>query len=257
MHNPQLNADGELQHLLTLEGLPAEIIGRILDTAVPFVSIAERDVKKVPLLRGKAVFNLFFENSTRTRTTFEIAAKRLSADVINLNIGVSSTAKGETLLDTIDNLVAMNADMFIVRHGQSGAPHLIAQHLSATNRSHIHVVNAGDGRHGHPTQGLLDLFTIRHYKRHFRELTVAIVGDVLHSRVARSLIHGLTTLGTPEVRVIGPQTLLPTAVETLGVHVFHDMRRGLAGCDVVVMLRLQSERMKGSLLPSQACQARR
>jgi len=250
VHNPQLNADGELQHLLTLEGLPAEIIGRILDTAVPFVSIAERDVKKVPLLRGKAVFNLFFENSTRTRTTFEIAAKRLSADVINLNIGVSSTTKGETLLDTIDNLVAMNADMFIVRHGQSGAPHLIAQHLSATHRSHIHVVNAGDGRHGHPTQGLLDLFTIRHYKRDFRELTVAIVGDVLHSRVARSLIHGLTTLGTADVRVIGPQTLLPTAVESMGVRVFHDMRDGLAGCDVVVMLRLQSERMKGSLLPS-------
>ena len=249
MRNPQLNADGQLQHLLTLEGLPPEVIGRILDTAVPFVSIAERDVKKVPLLRGKTVFNLFFENSTRTRTTFEIAAKRLSADVINLNIGVSSTTKGETLLDTIDNLVAMNADMFIVRHGQSGAPHLIAQHLSAANRAHIHVVNAGDGRHGHPTQGLLDLFTIRHYKRDFRELTVAIVGDVLHSRVARSLIHGLTTLGTAEVRVIGPQTLLPTAVESLGVRVFHHMREGLAGCDVVVMLRLQNERMKGSLLP--------
>src|SRR5690348_2353571 len=130
VNNPQLNAEGELTHLLTLEGLPAEVIGRILDTAVPFVSIAERDVKKVPLLRGKTVFNLFFENSTRTRTTFEIAAKRLSADVINLNIGVSSTTKGETLLDTIDNLVAMNADMFIVRHASSGAPHLIAQHLS-------------------------------------------------------------------------------------------------------------------------------
>ena len=250
MRNPQLNGAGELQHLLTLEGLPPEVIGRILDTAVPFVSIAERDVKKVPLLRGKTVFNLFFENSTRTRTTFEIAAKRLSADVINLNIGVSSTTKGETLLDTIDNLVAMNADMFIVRHGQSGAPHLIAQHLSATGKTDIHVVNAGDGRHGHPTQGLLDLFTIRHYKGEFRALTVAIVGDVLHSRVARSLIQGLTTLGTPEVRVIGPQTLLPTAVESMGVRVFHDMRQGLAGCDVVVMLRLQSERMKGSLLPS-------
>src|SRR5947208_16943909 len=152
MNNPQLNDKGELIHLLTLEGLPAEIIGRILDTAVPFVSIAERDVKKVPLLRGKAVFNLFFENSTRTRTTFEIAAKRLSADVINLNIGVSSTAKGETLLDTIDNLVAMNADMFVVRHGQSGAPHLIARHLSAAGQTGIHVINAGDGRHGHPTQ---------------------------------------------------------------------------------------------------------
>src|SRR3989440_9191437 len=184
VHNPQLNAEGQLQHLLTLEDLPSQVIGRILDTAVPFVSVVERDVKKVPLLRGKTVFNLFFENSTRTRTTFEIAAKRLSADVINLNVGVSSTSKGETLLDTIDNLVAMNADMFVVRHGQSGAPHLIAQHLSASQRSHIHVINAGDGRHAHPTQGLLDLFTIRHYKRDFRELTVAIVGDVLHSRVA-------------------------------------------------------------------------
>jgi len=250
VRNPQLNGDGELQHLLTLEGLPAPVIDRILDTALPFVSIAERDVKKVPLLRGKTVFNLFFENSTRTRTTFEIAAKRLSADVINLNIGVSSTSKGETLLDTIDNLVAMNADMFVVRHAQSGAAHLIAQHLSTADRPHIHVINAGDGRHAHPTQGLLDLFTIRHYKKDFHGLTVAIVGDLLHSRVARSLIHGLTTLGTTEVRVIGPQTLLPAAIESMGVRVFHDMRTGLAGADVVVMLRLQSERMKGALLPS-------
>jgi aspartate carbamoyltransferase catalytic subunit len=250
MRNPQLDAAGNLTHLLTLEGLPAEIVVRILDTAVPFVSIAERDVKKVPLLRGRSVFNLFFESSTRTRTTFEIAAKRLSADVINLNIGASSTSKGETLLDTIDNLVAMNADMFVVRHSQAGAPHLIAAHLTRTARSHVHVINAGDGRHAHPTQGLLDLFTIRHYKQDFRRLTVAIVGDVLHSRVARSLIHGLTTLGTPEVRVIGPKTLLPTAVRALGVQVHHDMREGLKGCDVVVMLRLQSERMRGALLPS-------
>jgi aspartate carbamoyltransferase catalytic subunit len=250
MRNPQLNANGELTHLLTLEGLPAEVIRHILDTAEPFASIAEREVKKVPLLRGKAVFNLFFENSTRTRTTFEIAAKRLSADVINLNIGASSTSKGETLLDTVDNLVAMNADMFVVRHAQSGAPHLIASHLNAHRRTHVHVVNAGDGRHAHPTQGLLDLYTIRHYKGEFGALRVAIVGDVLHSRVARSLIHGLTTLGTPEVRAIGPRTLLPTAVESLGVTVFNDMRAGLDGCDVVVMLRLQSERMKGALLPS-------
>ncbi|HEY1460063.1 MAG TPA: aspartate carbamoyltransferase catalytic subunit [Casimicrobiaceae bacterium] len=250
MHSPQLNAAGELTHLLTLEGLPADVIVRILDTAIPFVSIAERDVKKVPLLRGKAVFNLFFENSTRTRTTFEIAAKRLSADVINLNIGVSSTSKGETLLDTIDNLVAMNADMFVVRHAQSGAPHLIAQHLSAAGRDHIHVVNAGDGRHAHPTQGLLDLFTIRHYKKDFHGLTVAMVGDVLHSRVARSLIHGLTTLGTPEVRVIAPKTLLPTSIASLGVHVHYDMAEGLRGADVVVMLRLQNERMGGAMLPS-------
>src|SRR5207244_7893298 len=141
VRNPQLNADGQLQHLLTLEGLPPEVIGRILDTAVPFVSIAERDVKKVPLLRGKTVFNLFFENSTRTRTTFEIAAKRLSADVINLNIGLSSTSKGERLLDTIDNLVAMTVDMFVVRQGESGAPHLIATHLNQHRQTHVHVVN--------------------------------------------------------------------------------------------------------------------
>src|SRR5512135_2131111 len=228
-NNPQLNKNGELQHLLSIEGLPAPILRQILDTAESFLNVADREVKKVPLLRGKAIFNLFFESSTRTRTTFEIAAKRLSADVINLNIGASSTSKGETLLDTVDNLCAMNADMFVVRHSQSGAPHLIASHLTAMGRSYVHVVNAGDGRHAHPTQGLLDLYTIRHYKKDFRGLTVAIVGDVLHSRVARSLIHGLTTLGTPEVRVIAPRTLLPTAVQSLGVHVHHDMREGLAG----------------------------
>ncbi|GIK87385.1 MAG: aspartate carbamoyltransferase [Betaproteobacteria bacterium] len=248
--HPQLNAEGKLTHLLTLEGLPAEAIEGILDAAEPFVSIGEREVKKVPLLRGKTIFNLFFESSTRTRTTFEIAAKRLSADVVNLNIGVSSTSKGETLLDTIDNLCAMNADVFVVRHGQSGAPHLIARHLVATGRHHVHVINAGDGRHAHPSQGLLDLYTIRHYKRDFRALSVVIVGDVLHSRVARSLIHGLTTLGAPDVRVVGPATLLPPFVESLGVRPFHDMRAGLDGCDVVVMLRLQSERMRGALLPS-------
>ena len=250
MRNPQLNADGALTHLLTLEGLPPDIIRHILDTAAPFVSIGEREVKKVPLLRGKAVFNLFFENSTRTRTTFEIAAKRLSADVINLTIGASSTSKGETLLDTVDNLVAMDADLFVVRHSQSGAPHLIAQHLNATGKRHVHVVNAGDGRHAHPTQGLLDLYTIRHYKSDFARLTVAIVGDLLHSRVARSLIHGLTTLGTPEVRVIAPRTLLPARIEAMGVQVYEDMRMGLRDADVVVMLRLQNERMKGTLLPS-------
>jgi aspartate carbamoyltransferase catalytic subunit len=248
--NPQLNRNGELHHLLTLEGLPQANIVHILDTAESFVSIAEREVKKVPLLRGKSIFNLFFENSTRTRTTFEIAAKRLSADVINLNIGASSTSKGETVLDTIDNLSAMLADMFVVRHAQSGAAHMIAAHLNDTAQAHIHVINAGDGRHAHPTQGLLDLFTIRHYKKDFTRLTVAIVGDVLHSRVARSLIHGLTTLGTPEVRVVGPNTLIPAAAANLGVRVFSDMREGVKDCDVVVMLRLQNERMRGALLPS-------
>jgi aspartate carbamoyltransferase catalytic subunit len=245
-YNPQLDPNGNLKHLLTTEGLPRRIIEQILETADQFVSVGDREVKKVPILRGKSIFNLFFENSTRTRTTFEIAAKRLSADVINLNIGASSTSKGESLLDTIDNLAAMNADMFVVRHSQSGAAHLIAQHV----RPGLAVINAGDGRHAHPTQGLLDAYTIRHYKKDFTRLTVAIVGDVLHSRVARSQIHAFTTLGVPEVRVIGPKTLLPTAVENLGVQVFHDMQRGLEGADVVVMLRLQNERMNGPLLPS-------
>ena len=246
MRNPQLNDKGELQHLLTIEGLPRETLIHILDTATSFVGVTAREVKKVPLLRGKSVFNLFFEPSTRTRTTFEIAAKRLSADVINLNIAVSSHTKGETLLDTVDNLSAMHADMFVVRHAQSGAPHLIASHVA----SHLHVINAGDGRHAHPTQGLLDLYTIRHYKKDFTRLSVAIVGDVLHSRVARSLIHGLSVMGTPDVRVIGPMTLIPAGAEKLGVKVFYDLEQGLRDVDVVVMLRLQSERMRGALLPS-------
>ncbi len=248
--NPQLNRHGELNHLLSTDGLSREMLTRILDTAVPFTEVAEREVKKVPLLRGKSIFNLFFENSTRTRTTFEIAAKRLSADVINLNINTSSATKGETLIDTADNLAAMQADMFVVRHAASGAPYLLAQHLAATGQDHIHIINAGDGRHAHPTQGLLDMYTIRHYKQDFTQLTVAIVGDVLHSRVARSQIHALTTLGVPEVRVIGPKTLLPTGIERMGVQVFHDMKEGLRGVDVVMMLRLQNERMQGALLPS-------
>jgi aspartate carbamoyltransferase catalytic subunit len=244
--NPQLTADGKLRHLLTIEGLPPAILTQILDTAASFVSVTEREVKKVPLLRGKAIFNLFFEPSTRTRTTFEIAAKRLSADVVNLNIATSSQTKGETLLDTVANLTAMHADMFVVRHGQSGAAHLIARHVGP----HIHVINAGDGRHAHPTQALLDMFTIRHYKGGFNHLRVAIVGDVLHSRVARSEIHALTTLGVPEVRVVGPRTLVPSHLEQLGVRVCHDMGEGLRDVDVVMMLRLQNERMDGALLPS-------
>lgn len=246
MRNPQLNDEGELQHLLSIEGLPRETLVHILDTAASFVGVTAREVKKVPLLRGKLVFNLFFEPSTRTRTTFEIAAKRLSADVINLNIAASSHTKGESLLDTVDNLSAMHADMFVVRHAQSGAPNLIASHVA----SHLHVVNAGDGRHAHPTQGLLDLYTIRHYKKDFTKLSVAIVGDVLHSRVARSMIHALTLMGTPDLRVIGPMTLIPTGVQKLGVTVFHDLKQGLRDVDVVVMLRLQNERMRGALLPS-------
>ncbi|MYN09536.1 aspartate carbamoyltransferase catalytic subunit [Pseudoduganella aquatica] len=250
MLNPQLNKHGELQHLLSIEGLPKSIVNHILDTASSFVGVSDREVKKVPLMRGKSVFNLFFENSTRTRTTFEIASKRLSADVINLNISASSASKGESLLDTIDNLSAMHADMFVVRHSQSGAPYLIAKHLNDHKQHHVHVVNAGDGRHAHPTQGLLDMYTIRHYKKDFTKLTVAIVGDILHSRVARSDIHALTTLGVPEVRAIGPHTLLPGGLEQMGVRTFTNMDEGLKGVDVIIMLRLQNERMNGALLPS-------
>jgi aspartate carbamoyltransferase catalytic subunit len=224
------------------------VLHHILDTAGTFLSVNDREVKKVPLLRGKSVFNLFFENSTRTRTTFEIAAKRLSADVINLDIARSSAAKGESLLDTIANLSAMHADMFVVRHSESGAPYLIAQHCAP----HVHVVNAGDGRHAHPTQGLLDMYTIRHFKQDFTKLTVAIVGDIVHSRVARSDIHALTTLGVPEIRAVGPKTLVPGDLAAMGVRVCHDMKEGIRDADVIIMLRLQNERMSGAMLPSAA-----
>ena len=237
----QLTPDGRLRHLLTLDGLPEPILQQIFSLADSFLEVSERAVKKVPLLRGKSVFNLFFENSTRTRTTFDIAAKRLSADVINLDIAKSSAAKGESLLDTIANLSAMAADIFVVRHSESGAPYLIAQHVAP----HVHVVNAGDGRHAHPTQGLLDMYTIRHYKGDFANLTVAIVGDVLHSRVARSDIHALTTLGCAEVRVVGPKTLVPSDMAPMGVRVCHTLEEGIKDADVVIMLRLQNERMSG------------
>ena len=245
-HQLQLNKNGELLHLLTIEGLPASILTLILDTAESFTGVTEREIKKIPLLRGKSIFNLFFEPSTRTRTTFEIAAKRLSADVLNLNIAVSAQSKGEALLDTVNNLSAMHADMFVVRHSQGGAARLIASHV----KPDIHVINAGDGRHAHPTQALLDMFTIRRYKQDFHNLRVAIVGDILHSRVARSQIHALSTLGVPEIRVVAPKTLLPNKVERLGVHVYHDMEKGLRDVDVVIMLRLQNERMQGANLPS-------
>ncbi len=246
--NPQLNAHGELIHLLSIEGLPRAVVAQILDTASTFLSVNDRDVKKVPLLRGKSVFNLFFENSTRTRTTFEIAAKRLSADVINLDIARSSTAKGESLLDTIANLSAMHADMFVVRHSESGAPYLIAQHCAP----HVRVINAGDGRHAHPTQGLLDMYTIRHYKKDFTQLSVAVVGDIVHSRVARSDIHALSILGVPDIRAVGPKTLVPGDLRAMGVRVCHDMAEGIRDADVIIMLRLQNERMSGAMLPSAA-----
>ncbi len=245
--NIQLDEQGRLRHFLSVEGLKRALLVEILDLAESFAGVTEQTVKKVPLLRGKTIVNLFFEASTRTRTTFELAAKRLSADVLNLNITASATTKGETLLDTLRNLEAMHCDMFVVRHAESGAAHFIAENVAP----HVHVVNAGDGRHAHPTQAMLDMFTIRRVKGEFAPLTVAIVGDILHSRVARSQIHALTTLGVNEVRVIGPKTLIPTAVEALGVHVFHDLRAGLKGADVVIALRLQNERMQGALLPSE------
>jgi len=242
----QLDSQGRLRHFLTIEGLQRQTILKILDTAESFISVGEREIKKVPLLRGQTVVNLFFESSTRTRTTFEIAAKRLSADVININTDFSATNKGETLLDTVRNLEAMRTDLFVIRHPDSGAAYLIAGYVPA----HVHIINAGDGRHAHPTQAMLDMFTIRRYKGSFENLRFAIVGDVLHSRVARSQIHALTTLGAAEVRVIAPKTLLPMDVEKLGVQVFTDMRTGLDGVDVILMLRLQFERMSGALIPS-------
>jgi aspartate carbamoyltransferase catalytic subunit len=245
--NIQLDEQGRLKHLLTLEGLKRELLIEILDAAESFTSVTGQAVKKVPLLRGKTLVNLFFEASTRTLTTFELAAKRLSADVLKINVSTSATSKGESLLDMLRNLEAMHCDMFIVRHSESGAAHFIASRVAP----HISVINAGDGRHAHPTQALLDMFTIRRHKGEFAPLTVAIVGDIMHSRVARSQIHALTTLGVDEVRVVGPKTLIPKAVENLGVHVYHDMEDGLEDADVVIMLRLQKERMQGALLPSE------
>jgi len=242
----QLDSQGRLRHFLTIEGLKRNILTDILDTAENFSTVGTRNVKKVPLLRGKTIANLFFEPSTRTRTTFELAAKRLSADVLNINISTSSTTKGESLLDMLRNLEAMHCDMFVVRHNASGAAHFFAKHVAP----HISVINGGDGSHAHPTQAMLDMFTIRRHKQDFTKLTVAIVGDILHSRVARSQIHALTTLGVPEVRVIGPQTLIPKDAAGLGVHVYHDMKEGIRDADVVIMLRLQRERMQGALLPS-------
>ena len=246
--NLQLNPEGKLKHFLTIEGLDKQLLIEILDLAESFVGMTDQRIKKVPLLRGKSIVNLFFENSTRTRTTFELAAKRLSADVLSMSIATSSTSKGESLLDTIRNLEAMYVDMFVVRHGISGAAHFIAQHAAP----HISVINAGDGQHAHPTQAMLDMFTIRQLKKDFANLRVAIVGDILHSRVARSNIQALNTLGVAEVRVIAPKTLLPAQVETMGVTVCHNLTEGLKDIDVIIMLRLQKERMTSALLPSES-----
>ncbi len=245
--NIQLDENGRLRHFLSTEGLTREILTEILDTAESFSSVTDRSIKKVPILRGKTVANLFFEASTRTRSTFELAAQRLSADILSLNIDTSATVKGESLIDTLRNLEAMQIDMFVIRHQDSGSAHFFAQHV----KPGVSVLNAGDGQHAHPTQAMLDMFTIRHYKQDFSRLRVAIVGDILHSRVARSQIHALNILNTGEVRVVGPRTLIPVEAESLGVTVYEDLEAGLKDVDVVIMLRLQKERMRGALLPSE------
>ncbi len=242
----QIAPDGRLRHCLTTQGMDGERITGILDLAESFAGVNDKTIKKVPLLRGHTVVNLFFESSTRTRSTFELAAKRLSADVLNIDVQRSATSKGESLLDTIANLQAMQCDLFVMRHPESGAAHLVARHVD----DDVHVINAGDGLHAHPTQALLDVFTMRRHKPDLSERSVAIVGDLRHSRVARSEIHALRALGVGEIRAIAPRTLLPVDLEALGVRVHEDIDAGLADVDIIVMLRLQRERMEHALLPS-------
>ncbi len=229
--------------LLDVEGLTKADVDRILDTGEAFLQVSRRPVRKVPTLRGKTVINLFYEASTRTRTSFELAGKRLSADVINMSVSASSVKKGETLQDTCRTLQAMHPDVIVIRHASSGAPNYVASKIGCS------VINAGDGMHAHPTQALLDAFTIRRAKGTLENLVVTIVGDIAHSRVARSNAHLLKLFGC-EVRVVGPRTLLPAAADSLGVRVFDRLEDGLAGADVVMVLRIQSERLEGALLPS-------
>jgi len=244
--DPQFNELGELHHFIDLDGLDKDQLTHILDTAEGFTSVSDRKIKNVPLLRGKTVANLFFENSTRTRTAFELAAKRLSADILNVDLVTSSTNKGESLLDTLRVLESLQCDMFVVRHGDSGAAHFIARHVAPS----INVINGGDGQHSHPTQGMLDMFTIRRHKGDFSNLCVVIIGDIKHSRVARSDISALVKLGTAEVRVVGPRTLIPADVEALGVTIFPSLEKALVGADVIMGLRLQKERMQTATVPS-------
>jgi aspartate carbamoyltransferase catalytic subunit len=231
------------RHLLGIEGLSADAITMVLDLADSYVEQSRKPDKKLSLLRGRTLINLFFESSTRTRTSFELAGKRLGADVINMSVSTSAIKKGETLIDTAMTLNAMHTDVLVVRHSDSGAVKLLSEKVNCA------VMNAGDGSHEHPTQALLDALTIRRRKGRLQGLTVAICGDVLHSRVARSNILLLHAMGA-RVRVIGPPTLLPSAIERFGVEVFHDMRAGLRDCDIVMMLRLQTERMQGRFVPS-------
>ena len=231
------------RHMLGIEGLTAAEITAVLDLADGYVVQNRRVDKRSTELRGRTIMNLFFEDSTRTRTSFELAGKRLGGDVLNMSVSSSSVKKGESLLDTALTLNAMNPDFLIVRHSESGAPKLLADKVNCS------VINAGDGMHEHPTQALLDALSIRRRKGKLQGLTVAICGDILHSRVARSNIHLLGTMGA-RVRVVGPPTLLPSAIERMGVEAFTDMDRGLRDADIVMMLRLQSERMSGRFVPS-------
>lgn len=253
LHTPsqiQLNQQGQLKHFLTIEGLSEQTLTQILDTANSFFN-EQNQLITTPLLEGRTVMNLFFENSTRTRTTFEAAAKRLSGNVLNIDIARSSTSKGETLRDTLWNLEAMAADIFVVRHSSSGAAHFIAQNVCPN----VAIINAGDGRHAHPTQAMLDMLTIRREtKKPFDQLSVAIIGDIKHSRVARSDVAALQTLGCKDIRVIAPNTLLPYGFEEYGegVRLFNKMEQGIKDCDVIITLRIQNERIDSPALASQA-----
>ena len=234
---------GDSRHLLGLDGLSAQDITRVLDTAAGMKEISLRKIKKVPTLRGKTIVNLFFEPSTRTRTSFEIAAKRLSADAVNFPASASSTIKGETPVDTARNIEAMAPDVVIIRHKFSGSPLMLADRLDCS------IVNAGDGSHQHPSQGLLDLFTVREKKGHLEGLKVVIAGDITHSRVARSDIHGFRAMGA-QVHVTGPPTMIPRGIEHMGVTVESSFEKAIEGADVIIMLRIQLERRSGTLIPT-------
>ncbi len=233
----------QTKDLISIRELSTEDIGLILETASGFRDILGRDIKKVPALRGKTTVNMFYEPSTRTRTSFELAAKRLSTDVISISVSTSSVVKGETLEDTARNVEALGADFIVIRHSCSGTAHFLARHMRAS------VINAGDGTNEHPTQALLDLFTIQEKKGQIRGLTVAIVGDILHSRVAKSNIYGLLKLGAT-VRLIGPPTLVPACLKSLGAEVYTGMEEGLRDADIIMMLRIQTERQGKGFFPS-------
>jgi aspartate carbamoyltransferase catalytic subunit len=244
----QRDASGALRHLLTLDGLPRDTLEDLLGTAKAIAAATGGKVKKLPILRGRTVVNLFFEPSTRTRTSFELAASRLSAEVVNFDVANSSTSKGESVLDTLRTLQAMHCDVFVVRHKENGTPHYLARHVD----SGVAIINAGDGNNAHPTQGLLDAYTIRRHKgEDLSTRCVLIVGDILHSRVARSNLHALRTLGVGELRVCGPRALLPHDIDP-AIRVYEDFDSALPGADVVMMLRLQKERMQEALVPSEA-----